>query len=110
MRLKLKTGGSCKSSCLLFWKEWLQWIFSVLGTLDEILLAFGRLARVHRMSVLPQAKPRRRDGFAIPSSSIPKGGAGCQPAESTKKDICKADALFCGAGEGNRTLVFSLGS
>ena len=84
MRLKLKTGGSCKSSCLLFWKEWLQWIFSVLGTLDEILLAFGRLARVHRMSVLPQAKPRRRDGFAIPSSSIPKGGAGCQPAESTK--------------------------
>ena len=63
-------------------------IFSVLGTLDEILLAFGRLARVHRTSVLPQAKPRRRDGFAIPSSSIPKGGAGCQPAESTKKDIC----------------------
>ena len=57
--------------------------------------AFWPAARVRRTSVLPQAKPRRRGGSAAPSIEIPKGGAALRAAEPTKKDICKADVLFC---------------
>ncbi len=45
-------------------------------------------------SVLPQAKPRRRDGFAIPSISMPKGEAGRRHAESTKKDTTYVVSFF----------------
>ena len=64
---------------------------------------FWPAARVRRTSVLPQAKPRRRGGSAAPSIEIPKGGAALRAAEPTKKDICKADVLFCGARGGSRT-------
>ena len=65
--------------------------------------AFWPAARVRRTSVLPQAKPRRRGGSAAPSIEIPKGGAALRAAEPTKKDICKADVLFCGANDVTRT-------
>ena len=41
---------------------------------------------LRRTSVLPQAKPRRRNGFAIPSILILKGEAAQRAAKSTKKD------------------------
>ena len=41
---------------------------------------------LRRSSVLPQAKPRRRNGFAIPSILILKGEAAQRAAKSTKKD------------------------
>ncbi len=65
--------------------------------------AFWAAARVRRTSVLLQVKPRRRGGSAAPSIEIPKGGAALRAAEPTKKDICKADVLFCGARGGSRT-------
>ena len=65
--------------------------------------AFWPAAPLRRTSVLPQAKPRRRGGSAAPSIEIPKGGAALRAAEPTKKDICKADVLFCGARGGSRT-------
>ena len=41
---------------------------------------------LRRSSALPQAKPRRRNGFAIPSILILKGEAAQRAAKSTKKD------------------------
>ena len=55
---------------------------------------FWAVVLLRRTSVLPQAKPRRRDGFAIPSISMPKGEAGRRHAESTKKDTTYVVSFF----------------
>ena len=48
-------------------------------------------------------KPWRRDGFAIPSILIPKGGAALWAAEPKKKDMTFGHVFLFGTPEGTRT-------
>ena len=74
--------------------------------------AFCPAVHLRRTSVLPQAKPWRRGNSLAPSifnhrRVEPSSGR----RNPKKKDICfQQMSFFFGAGEGNRTPVFSLGS
>ena len=57
---------------------------------------------------MPQAKPRRRDGFAIPSISIPKGGGRLWPPEPAKKDMTMVMSFFAGSGGQRRPPPFGI--
>ena len=50
---------------------------------------------LRRTSVLPQAKPRRKGGFAALSISIPKGGGRLRRPEPKKEDTLSACLPFC---------------
>ena len=65
------------------------------------LLAGGAFAPYKRFR--RRRKPWRRDGFAIPSILIPKGGAALWAAEPKKKDMTKGHVFLFGTPEGTRT-------